>query len=105
MTDPTTLRRVIAQQWVSVDGFASGAVDESEIFAAMTDFTDSERHNQRLLTEVDAVLLGRRTYETFVRFWPTATGQPMAELVNRIPKLVCSTTLTEAPWGDHPPAE
>ncbi|WP_196073435.1 dihydrofolate reductase family protein [Nakamurella alba] len=93
-------RRVIAQQWVSVDGFASGLTDESEIFSAVDDFGDSERHNQRLLDTVDEVLLGRRTYETFVQYWPTAGDEPMAARVNELPKIVCSGTLDAAPWGD-----
>lgn len=98
-------RRVIAQQWISADGFASGPVDEGQIFAAVSDFSDSERHNMELLAGVGLVLLGRRTYESFVEFWPEARDEPMAQLVNQLPKAVCSTTLTRAPWGDHAPAE
>ena len=33
-------RRVIAQQWISVDGYAAGPADEQETFAAVEDFTD-----------------------------------------------------------------
>ena len=77
---------------------------ESEIFAAVDDFSDSEQHNMALLPGVDVVLLGRRTYELFVAVWPEAEGEPMAELVNRVPKVVCSTTLTRAPWGRFDPA-
>ena len=90
-------RRVIAQQWISVDGYAAGPADEQEIFAAVDDFTDSESHNSALLEHVDEVLLGRRSYETFAAFWPLADDQPMAATVNRIPKVVCSATLREAP--------
>ena len=97
-------RRVIAQQWISADGFAAGPTDESEIFAAVDDFTDSEGHIRGLLEHVDEVLLGRRSYETLVRFWPVAEGEPMAESVNAIPKVVCSSTLQEAPWGRFAPA-
>jgi dihydrofolate reductase len=97
-------RRVIAQQWVSVDGFAAGPTDETEIFAAVDDMSGSEEYNRRLLEHVDEVLLGRRSYESFVGFWPRAEGEPMAEAVNAIPKVVCSTTLREAPWGAFDPA-
>ena len=76
-----------------------------DVFAAVEDSSDSERHNLAMLESVDVVLLGRRTYESFVQFWPTADEEPMAVSVNAMPKVVCSTTLTEAPWGTHAPAE
>lgn len=102
---PAPARRVLAQQWVSADGFASGRTDESELFAALSDFSHGETHNLALLADVDRVLLGRRTYESFVRFWPTAEDQPMAPAVNGMPKTVFSTTLETAPWGADAPAE
>jgi hypothetical protein len=94
-------RRVIAQLWMSLDGYVSGATGEGEIFAAVDDFADSERHNMALLDHVDVALLGRRSYESFVQMWPTAEDEPMAELVNNLTKVVCSTTLEEAPWGRY----
>jgi dihydrofolate reductase len=97
-------RIVLAQQWVSVDGFAAGPQGEGDLFAAVDDPAPSERANIALLRDVDVVLLGRRTYEAFSAYWPTATGEPMAEYVNAVPKVVASRTLTAAPWGDRPPA-
>ena len=96
---------MIAQQWISVDGYAAGPADEQEIFAAVEDFTGSEAYNRALLEHVDEVLLGRRSYETFAAFWPFADDQPMAAAVNSIAKVVCSATLREAPWGAFAPAE
>jgi dihydrofolate reductase len=103
--DSNRARRVIAQQWVSVDGYAAGPTGEQEIFEAVEDFTHSEEHIRALLEHVDEVLLGRRSYESFVGFWPRAEGEPMAAVVNSIPKVVCSTTLREAPWGTFEPAQ
>jgi dihydrofolate reductase len=101
-------RRVVAQQWISVDGFAAGPADETEIFAGVPEDTDrrSMALNETLIPQVETVVLGRRSYEAFVRFWPTdlARDVPVAPLVNAVPKLVASTTLAEAPWGDHAPA-
>jgi len=90
---------------MSLDGYVSGPTDEGEIFAAIDDFTDSERYNMALLEHVDVALLGRWSCESFVQMWPTAEDEPMAELVNNVPKVVCSTTLKEAPWGRYAAAQ
>ena len=95
---------VLVQQWVSVDGMVAGPNGETDIFDAVTDFSPSDRHNTALLDSVDEVLLGRRTYEEFVQFWPTADGEALAPLVNALPKTVASITLGDAPWGEHAPA-
>ena len=48
---------------------------------------------------MDALLLGRKTYEIFAGYWPNAPEEiPFTGLLNRIPKYVASRTLT-APLG------
>ncbi|WP_286930018.1 MULTISPECIES: dihydrofolate reductase family protein [Aeromicrobium] len=97
--------RVMAQEWTSLDGYAAGPSGEGEIFAAVPPEADaaSQRWNLELLDRVDHVLLGRRTYDLFVQYWPEA-DDPIAERVNAIPKVVCSRSLDAAPWGGFAPA-
>ena len=45
---------------------------------------------------MDALLLGRKTYEIFANYWPTAPEEiPFTGLLNRVPKYVASRTLAE----------
>jgi dihydrofolate reductase len=46
-----------------------------------------------------ALLLGRRTYETFHAYWPKQQDNPITDLLNRRQKYVVSRTLEEPlPW-------
>ena len=43
---------------------------------------------------MDALLLGRKTYEIFANYWPTAPEEiPFTSLLNGVPKYVASRTL------------
>jgi dihydrofolate reductase len=45
---------------------------------------------------MDALLLGRRTYEIFAGYWPTAPEEiPFTGLLNSVPKYVASRTLAD----------
>jgi dihydrofolate reductase len=51
--------------------------------------------------DMDALLLGRTTYDIFAGYWPTAPEEiPFTKLLNGIPKYVASRTLSE-PLGWH----
>jgi dihydrofolate reductase len=52
-----------------------------------------------LMSQSDAMLLGRRTYEEFAGFWPGADPEdPMTKQMNSARKYVVSSTLTDATW-------
>jgi dihydrofolate reductase len=51
------------------------------------------------LAPVEAMLMGRRTYEIFSEQWPHTEG-PYAERLNRIRKYVFSSTLTDPKWDN-----
>jgi dihydrofolate reductase len=48
---------------------------------------------------MDALLLGRRTYDIFASYWPQAEGT-IARLFNRLPKYVASRGTPALAWAD-----
>jgi dihydrofolate reductase len=48
---------------------------------------------------MDALLLGRRTYDIFAAYWPNAEGS-IARLFNRLPKYVASRQRPALEWAD-----
>ncbi|MET4093256.1 dihydrofolate reductase [Arthrobacter sp. UYCu712] len=48
---------------------------------------------------MDALLLGRRTYDIFAAYWPHADGD-IARLFDRLPKYVASRQTPALEWAD-----
>jgi dihydrofolate reductase len=52
------------------------------------------------IDRLDALLLGRTTYDIFAGYWPNQPDNPIAAKFNAVPKFVASRTLTDASWAD-----
>lgn len=50
------------------------------------------------IEQMDALLLGRKTYDIFASYWPHQSGD-IADTLNRIPKFVVSGSLTDPAWA------
>jgi dihydrofolate reductase len=48
-----------------------------------------------LMTQTEALLFGRRTWQMMAAAWPGRAGDPFADRMNAIPKYVASRTLTQ----------
>jgi dihydrofolate reductase len=51
------------------------------------------------LRTADVLVFGRKTYEGMFDYWPSATGD-IAELMNTLPKIVFSRTLSGSVWNN-----
>ena len=49
-----------------------------------------------VMADTEALLFGRRTWQTMAAAWPERAGDPFADRMNEMPKYVASRTLTEA---------
>ncbi|WP_238007075.1 dihydrofolate reductase family protein [Dactylosporangium sp. AC04546] len=47
---------------------------------------------------VDALLMGRRTYEEWASFWPHQSGIALADFINGTQKYIASTTVAHLDW-------
>ena len=90
------MSKLFHQTLVSVDGFMSGPNGEFDWHVVDDDFSS---YIDRMLRSIDAIVLGRRTYEGLAEYWPTAT-EPEAHLMNAVPKFVVSHTLQDPAWAN-----
>lgn len=90
------MRRIVAVEFMSLDGFFEGPkADDFGWFAGVNAEVAGDPR-----VSIDTILLGRRTYEHMIAYWPTATGHdPITETMNTLPKIVFSRTLSKVEWG------
>ena len=83
---------------MSLDGFMEESDGSLKRTAEIGD-PDFQVYATEMLKTIGGFIIGRKTYEMFAQYWPTAEG-PDAEILNRLPKLVFSRTLAAAHWNN-----
>ena len=102
-------RKLIVQQFLTLDGVmqAPGAKDEDtrggfEHGGWQLSYYDNllVEFMLKSYASADALLFGRRTYDTFAAYWPSAPddGNPFIKDMNRLTKYVVSTRPLELKW-------
>ena len=103
------MRKLILEEWMSLDGYVADKNGQLDFFTNLTPEQNkySDADQLKFLETIDTILLGRKTYELFVAFWPSATTdkEAIADKLNETEKIVFSNTITKAPWGQWPEAE
>ena len=99
------MRKVILSNMVTLDGFFEGP--NKELDWHIVDMGLNHYAND-LLSNVDALLFGRVTYQLMADYWPAAATNPstsksdleIADKMNNLPKIVFSKTLQEVKWNN-----
>ena len=98
--------RVVISEFMSLDGIVQapgGAEEDTDAGFAhggwSMPYFDPEAMGPVLndaMARTDALLFGRRTWQTMAGAWPDRAGDPFADRMNEIKKYVASRTLTDA---------
>ena len=92
------MRKIVAFENVSLDGYFSGPNGEIDWFVAQPgDQAESDEFAIDSIKSTDMLLFGRVTYELMASYWTTADAVKnapfLAERMNNLPKIVFSRTL------------
>jgi dihydrofolate reductase len=91
-------RKLIASEWVSLDG-----VFDADTMDTWFNPYQTEERNELIKSTIfsaDDLLLGRVTYEMLASYWPKQKNNEMgiADRLNTMPKHVVSSTLKKGEW-------
>jgi dihydrofolate reductase len=92
------MRRVVLQMGTTLDGFVHGAKGYAD-WGLPPEDDEIVAWKAASLREAGTHIMGRSTYEAMASVWPTATGV-YADVMNEIPKVVFSKSLTRADWPE-----
>jgi dihydrofolate reductase len=101
------MRNLIVNTFLSLDGVMQGpGAPEEDTSGGFTHGGWSVKYwddamgedMSRFMGKPFELLLGRRTYEIFAAYWPTATDVPGADALNNARKHVASRSLERADW-------
>lgn len=99
------MRKLVLFMHLSLDGFAA---DLNHGLDFLTYNEELEQYADELVKTVGSPVYGRTTYQLMEGYWPTVLKKPNvnkhalehAQWVENVPKIVFSTTLTEATWNN-----
>jgi dihydrofolate reductase len=98
------MRKLIVQEWMSLDGFATDKENKLEFFASTVRDIYKDDYYGKCLNNIDCILFGKNTYQQFSEMWPKRNGDLISEKMNTSEKIVFSKSLASAPWGKWGPA-
>ncbi len=89
------MRKVVAFAFLSLDGVAESP---DGFITAWDDVVDAS--GATLIATQDAVILGRRSCDEWVEFWPGSEIEPFATFINGVAKYVATSAPLEREWAN-----
>ena len=96
------MRKLIMWNIITLDGYFEGKQNWELPFHELVWGKELEQLSLEQLHSADYLVFGRVTYEGMAAYWTKAEGEnaEIAELMNKIPKLVFSKTLKSVDWNN-----
>jgi dihydrofolate reductase len=95
--------KIVVTEFSSLDGVMEAPGGEDFKYPGWSfEYDRGDDGNQFKLDETmeaDALLIGRKTYESFAGAWPEREGE-FADKFNSMPKYLVSTTLSDPEWNN-----
>jgi dihydrofolate reductase len=88
-------RKVVVCELMSLDGVA----EKPNLFFTEWDDAADAAGADWIATQ-DAVILGRRSYDEWVGFWPGSEIEPFASFINTVPKYVATSAPLDPEWAN-----
>ena len=93
------MRKLIMWNVITLDGYFEGNHNWDLPFHIVVWGEELEKLSIEQLLSADYLVFGRVTYEGMAAYWTKEEGE-IADLMNKIPKLVFSKTLKSADWNN-----
>lgn len=91
------MREIVNSTYISIDG----VIANPETWPATGGFgAEGNKIQTDLVLACSAVLMGRRTYDSFADVWPNLPGDALVDKMNAMPKYVASNSLTDPAWNN-----
>jgi dihydrofolate reductase len=99
------MRKIIVTEFITLDGVieAPGGNETPHPHGGwqfIYSSPETGKYKMDELSSVDALLLGKTTYEGFAAYWPGQAGNGFADRINPMPKYVVSRILQKVEWNN-----
>ena len=88
------MRKIVVYELLSLDGVAEAP---DNFFPDWDDAMDANLGD--VIATQDAVILGRRSYAEWAKFWPDSQIEPFATFINGVTKYVATSTPLDRDWA------
>jgi len=88
------MRKVVVYELISLDGVAE---DPDNFITEWDDVMDANL--AKVIGSQDAVIMGRRSYDEWSRYWPSSDMQPFSNFINNVQKYVATSSALDSEWN------